>query len=132
MWKKVLIIIVVLAILGVAIYFIVKAVNRSKEQAEIQKLQKISEEAGKDKFDLDGKVISVNAAGNSFVVNIANCSNTIDSHKGKDTTLTLNEKARILKGGQEVKLADIKAGDQVSIQGSFTGDNLSGEMVTVK
>ena len=132
MWKKVVLIVLAVLVVGGLIYYFVKISPKAKEQAKIKELQKISEEAGKDKFDLDGKVVSVNAAGNQIVVNIANCSNTIVTHKGQDTTLTVHEKARIVQADQDIPLTSVKSGQSVSIQGSFSGDNLTAEMITVK
>ena len=131
-WKKIVLIVAILAIVGGLTYYLVRISKQSKEQAEIKRLQKFSEEAGKDKFDLSGKVVKVDVANKKITVNITDASKTIESHQGKNTILAINEKARITKTGNEIKLSDIKAGQEVSIQGSFSGDNLSAEMITVK
>jgi hypothetical protein len=52
-----------------------------------------------------GKVVSVDAAKNQFVVD----------ENGKNNTFTLGDNVIINRGGKEIKFADIKPGDQVQI-----------------
>ncbi|HEV8337538.1 MAG TPA: LPXTG cell wall anchor domain-containing protein [Candidatus Polarisedimenticolia bacterium] len=70
---------------------------------------------------ITGKVVSVDATGNSFVV-----------ESGTDRyTVTTNTTTMFMSGGQHLNLADLKVGDQVSIRGTGTGMSRTATEVTV-
>ncbi|HEY1861419.1 MAG TPA: hypothetical protein VGG61_13750 [Gemmataceae bacterium] len=70
--------------------------------------------------DAKGKLKSVEAAKNQFVLTDAN---------GKDWTITLAKDAKVIINDKEGKLADLKGGEEVDVTYTKAGDALTASAI---
>lgn len=80
-----------------------------------------TQDAAKEKdFEVGGTAKSVGAE--NIVVTVSSANKKANSQKGKDLTITVNPLTAIKKGDAVIALADIKAGDNVEVEGVVAND----------